>query len=114
MKYVLLFDALDRHKTHVRTSHRFTDPLGIVGVVLLVLDVRLDELRGHQPRPVIRPATRFHADQAGGQFLEKTFHLHSRQATTHDNASVTIHSVYLNTGLALVSAIYGGVKRDKA
>ncbi len=62
-------------------AHRFADGLGICGVTLVRLDVRLHELRGHQlyrvperfqlPRPVMRAAARFHADQAWRQVGEE-------------------------------------------
>ena len=48
----LLLDILYRYETHVRPSHRFADRLGIGCIVLVGLDVRLDELRCHQPHAV--------------------------------------------------------------
>lgn len=42
---ILLPDALDRYEPHVRLRNR----LGIVAVILVALDERLDELLGDQP-----------------------------------------------------------------
>jgi hypothetical protein len=71
---VLLRYGLDRDKTHVRPIHGFTNAFGVVGVVLLALDVRFDELRRHQPyrvthlledtTPGVCAGARFHPDQA--------------------------------------------------
>ncbi|MNJ68026.1 hypothetical protein D3C77_642410 [compost metagenome] len=46
---ILLLDGLDGDEAHAGTAHRFTDCFGIVGVVLVALDVRFDELRRDQP-----------------------------------------------------------------
>jgi hypothetical protein len=43
---VLLSDGLGRDEAHAGPARRFADRLRVVGVVLLALDVRLDELRG--------------------------------------------------------------------
>jgi hypothetical protein len=34
---VLLLDSFNRHKTHARLTHRFTNDFGIVGAVLVAL-----------------------------------------------------------------------------
>jgi hypothetical protein len=52
---VLLFHALDRHEPHVRPTRRFTEAFRVIGVVLLALDVRFDELRRHQANRVTHP-----------------------------------------------------------
>src|SRR5439155_18891222 len=49
---VLLLDGFARHETHARTAYRFADRLGIVGIVLLLLQIGLDKLRSHQPNLV--------------------------------------------------------------
>lgn len=57
---VLLFHAFDRHKSHGGSSHGLTEALGIVGVILLALHIRLDKLRRNQayrvPHPLKNPA----------------------------------------------------------
>src|ERR1700722_6927435 len=68
----LLLGGLDRHKPHVRATHRLTDRLRIAGIVLVRLHVRLDELRGHQldrvtqgselAGPKVRTAASLHTD----------------------------------------------------
>jgi hypothetical protein len=59
-----LLRRLDRNKSHVRTTDRFADTLGIVPIVLISKNIWLDELRGDQanivaetceePSPVVR------------------------------------------------------------
>ena len=51
-QYRLLLDVLDWNKSHARAAHRLADRLGIGGIVLVALHVRLDELRGHQAHGV--------------------------------------------------------------
>ena len=69
---ILLIHRLHRHKAHVRPAHRLTDRLGIPGIVLVALHIRLYKLRWYQlhrvtsrlklPSPVMRTGTRFHAN----------------------------------------------------
>ena len=72
---ILLLDRLLRNESHVGPRYGLADRLGIVGIVLLRLHVRLDELRRHQTdrvtlaaehsRPIMRAATCLNANQAG-------------------------------------------------
>ena len=82
---VLLIYRLDAHESHAGPAHRFADRLGVIGVVLVALHVRLHELRRNQlhlesfllqlARPVMRATTRLHANLAAGlDRLEQ--HLH--------------------------------------
>jgi hypothetical protein len=71
---ILLFHGLDRYEPHVGSAHRFTDGLGVVGVVLVALYLRFDELGGDQldgipsrlklACPVMGAAAGFHPDLA--------------------------------------------------
>ncbi len=49
---ILLFNLLGRNEAHVRSAHRFTDRLRIVGIVLLRLYIGLHKLRRDQAHPV--------------------------------------------------------------
>jgi hypothetical protein len=67
---ILLLNTLHSNKAHVRSTHRFADRLGIIGVVLVALHVGLHELRRNQAdgvasslkfsRPMVRTGARFH------------------------------------------------------
>src|SRR5438094_7234228 len=59
---VLLLDGFTRHETHARTAYRFADRLGVVGIVLLRLQLGLDKPRSHQPKLV--PAGSEHTSPA--------------------------------------------------
>jgi hypothetical protein len=93
------------NEAHIGTAHRFADRFGICGVVLVRLDVRFDELRGHQlygmperfqlPRPVMRAAARFHADQAGWQGGEKRRYLLALERLPEHGLASFIHAMYL-------------------
>jgi hypothetical protein len=68
---ILVMNLFDGHKTHVGTGDGLHDRRRIVGVVLLALHVRLNELGRHDPNgesqlfklpgPIMRPRTGFHA-----------------------------------------------------
>jgi hypothetical protein len=70
----LLLRRLGLDEPHVGPGYRFTDGLGISGIVLLSLDVRLHIGRRHQPqgmakpselaRPIMRCSAGFDPDQA--------------------------------------------------
>src|SRR6516225_11361409 len=70
----LLLFGLDRNEAHARPLGRFTDGLCIGGIVLLLLDERLDIGRRDQAhmmaqlsdltRPVLRTGTGLHRDDA--------------------------------------------------
>src|SRR5215510_4143748 len=98
---VLLVDVLDRHKAHGRTRHRFRDGLGIAAVVFVRLDVRLDELRGHElhfmairpeaSRPIMCAATGFDADAYRGQLGDTGHQVMPRQALAIHDVAPVIH-----------------------
>src|SRR4051812_570577 len=81
----LLLCRLHRDEAHIRPRHRLADRLGIVAVALVRLHVRLYKLWRHQthrmaqfpelPRPVVRAATGFHADQARLEIGEEAQHV---------------------------------------
>lgn len=50
--YGLLVNVLDRHKTHVWSTYRFTDSVSVSYIVFVRFHVWLYELRGHQPHIV--------------------------------------------------------------
>ena len=102
-----MLGSLDRHVPHTGPADCFADCLGIVGIVLLTLDERLDELRRYQldgkaartqlTRPVVRATTGFHADltpwlQRLGQHLQPVRAL--QLAFPHATPGA-VHSVYL-------------------
>ena len=102
----LLLGVLDRHEAHVRPAHRLTDGFGIGHVVLVRLDIGLDELRGHQlhgvperlqlPRPVMRAAARFHADQARRQVGEERHYLGALQLLLQHRLASLIDPMHLD------------------
>jgi len=53
---ILLFNLLGRNEAHARSSHRFTDRLRIVGIILLSLYVGLHKLRRDQAHRVPQSA----------------------------------------------------------
>ena len=103
--HVLLCGALDGHKAHGRAPDGFADRFGIVGVVLLALDVGFDELRRDQldrvpqlaqfARPVMRAGARFHADQAGGLLRKIAAQLSPRERSLDLYLLEPVHTVHL-------------------
>src|SRR5690606_25597416 len=71
----LLLNMFDRHKSHIRSAHRFTDCFRICHVMLVGLHVWFDKLGWHKldgmpkftklSRPVVCTTAGFHANQAG-------------------------------------------------
>ena len=53
---VLLFNRFRGDETHLWAADRFADGFGIVGVILVGLDVGLYELRGDKQNAVPAPA----------------------------------------------------------
>src|SRR5262249_54724775 len=97
----LLVDVLDRHKTHGGPRHRFRDSLGITAVVFVRLDVRLDELWGHElhlvairteaSRPIMCAATGFDADAYRGRLGDKGHQVMPGQALAIHDVAPVIH-----------------------
>ena len=87
----LLLLMLDRHEPHAGPLHRLAASLGVGGIVLVALDVRLHISRWHQvhlvaqrdqfPRPVMRCRTGLHANQARRPVAEVVKNLPASQAT---------------------------------
>src|SRR5512134_2852194 len=101
----LLFSRLQRHEPHRRTLNRLANGLGIEGVVLAALDVRLHVARRYhadlvsQPaelsRPVMRCRAGLHADETRRQTREKRHHLGTTQSPTDNHRAVVGNSVDL-------------------
>jgi hypothetical protein len=82
---VLLLDRPLRNEAHVGPRNGLADRLGTLGVVLLRLYVRLDELWCHQPncasqtaetpRPIMSASAGLDADQARRQLGKESNHL---------------------------------------
>src|ERR1700730_6008848 len=90
---VLLRCALDRHEPHRRPSDRLADPLGIIAVVLLVLTIRREQVRTHQPRgvsqlldlwgSVVSASASLHTDQTWFESRQEWEHLLAAELLTH-------------------------------
>jgi len=101
----LLLAVLDGHEAHSGPAHRFADRFGICRVILVRLDVRFHELRGHQlygmperfqlPRPMRRAAARLHADQAGRPVSEERRHLLALERLPEHGLASFIHAMCL-------------------
>jgi len=110
----LLLPALDRHEAHRRAGDRLADRLGVGGVVLVPLDVRLRVARRHQPhgvaerrqlaRPVMGRAGRLDADQAGRQAREEGWNISPAEAPSHRDRPVGGDAVHLEDALGEVEA----------
>jgi hypothetical protein len=85
----LLRLALDRNEPHARSLDGLTTALGIRGIVLVGLHIRLHVLRRHEPHlvaelgqfagPVVRPAARLHTDETARQVGEELEHFAASQ-----------------------------------
>jgi hypothetical protein len=103
-----------RDEAHVGSAHGFADRFGIGHVVLVGLHVWLHELRCHQfygvpkafqlPRPVMRAAAGFHADQARLQVGEVFRHLGALQLPAHRHLAALIYAVYLKNIFCQIDA----------
>src|SRR5215469_10538378 len=101
----LLLFGFDRNEAHARPLGRFTDGLCIGRIVLLPLDERLDVARRDQAhimtqlsdltRPVVRPGTGFHRDDAPGLRREETEKLGARDALAKQHMPRIIRSMHL-------------------
>jgi hypothetical protein len=69
---ILLLNRFYPNRVHIRSSHRLTDRLCIIGIVFIAFHKRLNELWGNdrylitplneQPGPVMGTGTGFHTD----------------------------------------------------
>jgi len=101
---VLLRCALDRNKPHRRPAYRLADRLGIVGVILVALEVGLHELWAHQlhrmaellylARPVVRRTARFHPRQTGLQLCQQAEQVLARNAPVHQRLPADVDAVH--------------------
>ena len=110
-----LLGEFDGSKILNRPAHRLADCLGVVGVVLVALHVRLHKLRGNQlhpeslllqlARPVMRATARLHADLA--IWLDRLAqHLHpvlSRQPPAPERLLLTVYAVHLKYVLCQIN-----------
>src|SRR5262249_9861442 len=111
----LLLFGFDRNEAHARPLGRFTDGLCIGRIVLLPLDERLDVGRRDQAhimtqlsdltRPVARPGTGFHRDDAPGLHCEETEKLRASDALAKEHMPGAIRSMYLEHVLRDVQPI---------
>src|SRR5215510_9912193 len=109
---VLLVNVLDRHKPHGGPCHRFANPFGITHVIFMRLAIGLDKLRRHEldfvpmfakaSRPVMCPATGFHADEHRGQLRSTGYQVMPGQALAQDDLAPLIHSHHVKHALCNV------------
>src|SRR5271169_1162520 len=111
MKYhaALLLGRLGRHKPHVSPGDGFTDGLGIGGIVLVPLDVRLHVSRRHQPyrmaerlelpRPMVRRGAGLNTDQTRWQLLKKRQNVPTLYLATDDHLTFGVNAVNLEDRL---------------
>ena len=110
----LLLDLLHRDKAHVGPTDGFTDRLGVVAIILVVLPIGGDELRRDQPdvmtqrpqlpRPVMRTATGFHPDQTGLELREDVTQAGSRDLTAQDDVAALIDPMELKDVFGQINA----------
>ena len=108
---IWLVQFLGWHTAHGRPWHRFAHPCGIAWVVFVRLDVGADEVGRHEldcvtmctqaSRPVMCPATGFHADEHWGQLRDKGHQVMPGQALAPDDLAPLIHSHHLAGPLSL-------------
>jgi hypothetical protein len=102
---VLLFDCLRRDKPHLRSADRLADRRSIIGVVLLRLQMRFDELRGNQPHsmpkrfentgPMMSSLPRLQSDHVAWKIRKEIRHLPSTQPFLESKPAFLIGCVEL-------------------
>jgi len=105
----LLLGRLGLHEPHVSPGDRFADCLGVGGIVLLPLDVRLHIGRRHQPhsmaqcleltRPMMRRRAGLNTNDAQRQLLEERHHIAALQPTPDDYVACRVDAVDLKNRL---------------
>ena len=110
----LLFSRFYWHETHGWPAGRFTNRLGIVGVVLTALDVWFDELRRNQThlvpqldqlaRPIMRTATGLHRYQTRFKLAEEIQHLRTFELLAAFDLLMAINAVNLKNLLCQIDA----------
>jgi hypothetical protein len=111
-QHALLIFRLDRNEAHVRPRHRLADRLGVGGVVLLPLHVRLHIGRRDQPhlmperrdlaRPVVGGGAGLHAHKAGFKLREKIQHSAPPQFLLQNHRSLGVDAVKLKDGFGQI------------
>src|SRR5947209_8843244 len=118
-QYALLLDALDRHETHVRSTHGFADCLRVGRIGLVTLDVGLYVLRwdqadevpepGQLPSPVVGARACLDSDYTWRLLREKRQHVRATQTTPKNTLAGIIDTVHLENGLRDIQANRGNV-----
>ena len=101
----LLLGRLGLDKPHVGPGHRFADCLGVSGIVLLPLDVRLHVGRQHQAhgmpkglelaRPMMRRGAGLDTNEARQQLLEERQDVAALQLTADEHVAFRVDAVDL-------------------
>ena len=120
----LLFGVLDRYKSHIRSADCFADCLGIGGIVLIGLHVRLDELRGDElyrvsqrqefTRPEMSSAAGFHPDKTRRKLGEKANNLRSLQLLSQCDLASGINPMHLKMQLCHIDTNRRNVHRGRS
>src|SRR5271167_4617171 len=105
----LLLCRLGRDEPHVRPGDRFTDRLGVSGIVLMPFYIGLYVGRRHQAngvaerlefaRPMMRRGAGFDADQARRHLLEEGQYIATLELTTQDDIALRVDAVDLKNRL---------------
>ena len=108
----LLLGRLGLHKPHVGPGHRFTDGLGVSGIVLLSLDVRPHIGRRHQAhampkrrefaRPMMRRGAGLDTNEARGKLLKERQDVAALQLTADEHVAFRVDAVHLKYRLRYV------------
>jgi hypothetical protein len=101
----LLFGRLGLDKPHVGPGHRFTDGLGVSGIVLLPLDIGLYVAWRHQAhgmperlelaRPMMRRGTGLDANKAWRKLLEERQDVPALQLTADEHVPRHVNTMHL-------------------
>src|ERR1700739_4763954 len=105
----LLVWRLGRHEPHVRSGDCLADRLGVSGIVLMPLYIRLHIGRRHQAngvakhlefaRPMMRRGAGFHTDQAWRYPLEVDQHVTPLELTEENHIALRIDAMNLENRL---------------
>jgi hypothetical protein len=119
---ILLFNLFDWHEVHRRSAGCFDDRQRIIGIVLVGLYKRFDELGANQlnrvttsledSRPVIGSPTGLHYDSAGGQSCRIGGKLVSRQTLLHNRLAGTVGAIKLKSVFGNINAQYANSHVD--
>jgi hypothetical protein len=115
--HTLLLDRFHRNKTHVRPHDRVGNGLSIIGIVLVRLHIRLNELRRHQthrlprgaehPCPVVSASTGLNAHHARFELAKELLHLMAPQLPLERHPACLVHPVCLKHMLCYVQSYCG-------